>query len=1080
MANELDANIIIQIENHSAGAAKGVQLLASSVNNLKNASSGFKGLTTVATSIAKINQAANGINPESFAKLQTVMSSLGTALAPLQSIQKSNLGSVLNQLKKLPDVMSGLNTAFANESQVKAFGDNILRLTDLLRPLATEMEKVSNGFSALPTKLQRAVYSLEKTNSVATRTSNTFSKLGRYLTAGGLYYGAMRLTGVFSKFIKESNAYVENVNLFRVSMEDAEQGALDFANSLGDLLGIDPSQFIRYQGVFKQIGNSFGIINEQATIMSRNLTMLAYDYSSLFNVDVEIAAEKFQSAIVGMARPLRAFGIDIQESEIAVTALNLGLDVNVRSLSQADKAVLRYITIYQKSNSVMGDMTRTISSTANQVRILKAQTTQLVRALGNLLIPIFSKILPYFIAFINVLTAAINKLAIFFGFEMPKFDYSDLQAGGELFDDIADSADNASAAIKNATMGFDELNVISESSGSGVGDLGSGLLSGIDLSKYDYTERFLGNVQSAVDKLKPQMESLLNVLGLVLGGYLLLKGYGLFTKIGSVLGLGTGTAALSGGVPIGVGLGKSILAGIVKSLPLIATGTASILGNIGMYRDIKESGKLTGKGFISGLIGFLGTTGAFMIAGATAPLALGIAAGIGGVSLATGYLASDGMGKLNVFAGEWEQAAGRLQSISKTTKESVEPFLVAMKDLDVALDGLDWSDRVVSEADVTNIASRLNQVNDLIVYKLDQDLREQLQGIEPLRESLGEEAFNDLSISIQENYENIKLDYQKGLDEINLIMQTASEENRKITDEEAIIINKIQEKMNQNGVKYLSDSEAESLLILKNLKKGATEISLQTAKSLIESSRLARDSTISNAEEQYNEIMIQAEKMLAIGTISQEQYDLIAKGAEDAKDEAVKSAKEQFENILKEAEKQLPEITKYIDTETGEIKSNWDRFWDGLFNKASGSMAGVGSSYNNLLGILNKPISLPNVQTYTPKVSIMGGGAKLNIDRFADGGLIYDTTMAMVGEYSNSRTNPEVIAPLSDLQAILANTNTKGGMSAEEIALLREQNDLLRRIADKDTTLEINGRELARTISKTNKEMGYNVGFTTV
>ncbi len=1080
MANELDANIIIEIENHSAGAAKGVELLATSVTNLKNASSGFKGLTTVATSIAKINQAANGINPESFAKLQTVISSLGTALAPLQSIQKSNLGSVFNQLKKLPEVMSGLNTAFANEAQVKAFGDNILRLTDLLRPLATEMQKVSNGFSALPTKLQRAMYSLEKTNSVAARTSTTFSKLGRYLTAGGLYYGLMRLGNVFSKFITESNAYVENVNLFRVSMGDASDEAVDFANSLGELLGIDPSQFIRYQGVFKQIGNSFGIVNEQATIMSRNLTMLAYDYSSLFNTDVEVAAEKFQSAIVGMARPLRAFGIDIQESEIAVTALNLGLDVNVRSLSQADKAILRYITIYQKSNSVMGDMTRTISSTANQVRILKAQTTQFVRAMGNLLIPIFSKVLPYIIAFVNVLTAAINRMATFFGFEMPKFDYSDLEAGGELFDDIADSADNASAAIKNATMGFDELNVISESSGTGIGDLGGSLLSGIDLSKYDYTERFLGNVQSAVDKLKPQMEALLNVLSLVLGGYLLLKGYGLFTKIGSALGLGTGTMVATSGVPLGVSFGKSILLGIGKALPLIVAGTAGLLGNLAMNKDIAKNGELTGKGFISGLVGFLGTAGFGILAGLSAPLSLGIAAGIGGVSLATGYLSSDGIGKLDVFAGEWDKTSQKLQSISQTTKESVEPFLSAMKDLDVALDGLDWSDRIVTDEDVANISTRLGQVNSLIVSKLDNDLREQLQGIEPLRETLGEEAFNDLSISIQENYENIKLDYQKGLDEINLIMQTASEENRKITDEEAKIINNIQKKMTENGVKYLSDSEAESLLILRNLKKGATQLSLETAKSLIENSKLAKEEAILNAQDQYDEVMIQAEKMLAIGTINQEQYDLIAKSAEDAKDDAIKSAKEQFENILKEAQKQLPEITKYMDTETGEMKSNWDRFWDDLFNKASGSMAGVGSSYNNLLSILNKPISLPNVQTYTPKTGSSGGGAKLNLPGFANGGLIYDTTMAMVGEYSNSRTNPEVIAPLSDLQAILSNTNTNSGMSAEEIALLREQNDLLRRIADKDTTLEINGREIARAVNKSTKEMGYNVGFTTV
>lgn len=905
MANELDANIIIQIENHSAGAAKGVELLATSVANLKNASSGFKGLTSVATSIAKINQAANGINPESFAKLQSVMSGLGTALAPLQSIQKSNLGSVLNQLKKLPDVMSGLNTAFANESQVKAFGDNILRLTDLLRPLATEMEKVSNGFSALPTKLQRAMYSLEKTNSVANRTSNTFSKLGRYLTMGGLYYGLMRIGNVFSKFIKESNAYVENVNLFRVSMGDASDEAIEFANSLGDLLGIDPSQFIRYQGVFKQIGNSFGIINEQATIMSRNLTMLAYDYSSLFNVDVEIAAEKFQSAIVGMARPLRAFGIDIQESEIAVTALNLGLDVNVRSLSQADKAVLRYITIYQKSNSVMGDMTRTISSTANQVRILKAQTTQLVRALGNLLIPIFSKVLPYIIAFVNVLTAAINRLATFFGFEMPKFDYSDLEAGGKLFDDVADSADNASAAIKNATMGFDELNVISESSGTGVGDLGGSLLSGIDLSKYDYTERFLGDVQSAVDKLKPQMEALLNVL--------------------------LGMATVFAGIKIIKFIGG--LAEMFAGKGLFATGVKTITDN-----------------FIN------------------------------------------------------------LSSILKTI---ISPSLVL------------WLTGIIA----TFFA--LKEAFDKNVYGL-------------------RDNWNEVWENIKETFGGVYYRYIQPI--MNSIM---------------VLIDKVWTK----SLKPLWDNFVELVASIANL-------------------------LVTVLGKAFNNFSADTQNIFGVVLVG------VFKGFTFVVDMTFRVISATIGTFLDI----LTGVVRFVDSVfKGDWKGAWQSITDLFSNIVTGWTGIFTQPINNIINLINSFISkinsvklpdwlggfstniplIPRIvttsktPTYVPPRKT-GSVSILDIEGFADGGLIYDTTMAMVGEYSNSRTNPEVIAPLSDLQAILANTNTKGGMSAEEIALLREQNDLLRRIADKDTTLEINGRELARAVNKSTKEMGYNVGFTTV
>lgn len=905
MANELDANIIIQIENHSAGAATGVDLLATSVERLKNASSGFKGLTNVSNSITKINQVANAINPEGFAKLQTVLSGLSTALAPLQTIGKNNLAGTFNQLKKLPEVMSGLNTAFSNESQVKAFGDNILRLTDLLRPLATEMQKVSNGFSALPTKLQRAMYSLEKTNSVAARTSTTFSKLGRYLTAGGLYYGLMRLGNIFSKFITESNAYVENVNLFRVSMGDAEQGALDFANSLGELLGIDPSQFIRYQGIFKQIGNSFGIVNEQATIMSRNLTMLAYDYSSLFNTDVDVAAEKFQSAIVGMARPLRAFGIDIQESEIAVTALNLGLDVNVRSLSQADKAVLRYITIYQKSNSVMGDMTRTISSTANQIRILKAQTTQFVRAMGNLLIPIFSKVLPYIVAFVNVLTAAINRLATFFGFKMPVFDYSDLEAGGEVFDDIADSADGASKAIKNATMGFDELNVISESSGGGADDggLGGGLLSGIDLSKYDYTERFLGNVQSAVEKLKPQMEALLNVLlgmATVFASIKIIKFVGYLTEMFA---------------------GKGLLATGIKTITSQFTGLVNIL-----------------KGIIS------------------PTLLLWLTA-----IIATFFALKEAFDK-NIYGlrDNWNKVWEDIKAtFSNVYGAFIQPIFSSIMTL---IDNV-WNKSLKPLWD--NFVELVASIANLLITVLDK-------------------AFNIFSTDTQNIFGVILVGVFEGFTYVvDMAFRFIAATIGTLLDVLTAIVQFI-------------DS------VFKNDWKGAWEAITNLFKNIV-------DGWVGVFYQPINSII-----------------DL---------------------------------LNKFI----GKINSVKLPDWLGGFSTN--------------IPTIQRIVTTSKTPTYVPQKT---NGGMVNAIQFANGGLVYDTTLAVMGEYANSRNNPEVVAPLSDLQAMISNTSTRGGASVEELALMKEQNDLLRRIADKDTTLEINGRELARTISKTNKEMGYSVGFTTV
>ncbi len=83
--------------------------------------------------------------------------------------------------------------------------------------------------------------------------------------------------GYLKQAITESNNYVENLNLFTVAMGDASEAALEYAETVKNALGIDPSEWIRNQGVFKQITSGFGVVEEQANLMSKNLTQLGYD-----------------------------------------------------------------------------------------------------------------------------------------------------------------------------------------------------------------------------------------------------------------------------------------------------------------------------------------------------------------------------------------------------------------------------------------------------------------------------------------------------------------------------------------------------------------------------------------------------------------------------------------------------------------------------------------------------------------------------------------------------------------------------------------------------------------------------------
>lgn len=207
------------------------------------------------------------------------------------------------------------------------------------------------------------------------------------------------------------------------------------------------------------------------------------------------------------------YGIDITNATLQTYAYELGIQKAVSEMTQAEKMQLRMIAILEQSKVSWGDLANTVESPSNQIRIFKNNLKELGMTIGQLFIPMLSKVLPV----LNGLSVALKRLFIdiagFFGVEIKLSEF------GEGFtnieddvDGVTDSYDDATASLKewkNQAMGFDEINPLKDTSdtSSGSGDAGGG---GIDLTDeiLDATDEYEKAWQEAYDRMDSKIEAI--------------------------------------------------------------------------------------------------------------------------------------------------------------------------------------------------------------------------------------------------------------------------------------------------------------------------------------------------------------------------------------------------------------------------------------------------------------------------------------------------------------------------------------------------------------------------------------------
>ena len=544
VVNSLDklSGSIATLKQSSAGMS-GLDKITSFLNGLSNVNTtaSAKSINTVVNAIKKIPAAVSGLNGVDFYSMSGSITQLTNALAPLSILDASNLkalGSAFNAIGKVPDLTDKLKA-----TDLDSFASSCQKISTALTPLASQLDKVGNAFAKLPPQLSKVVTQANRVTAANEKQRKSYLSLSNQMN--GFMRNMAKLVSLkaiaeyLGNAVAKFNDFYEATDLFHNAMGNLSGEADTLISKMQGLLGVDPTKAMTYMATIQSLGTSFGLASDKAYVLSKNLTQLAYDEGSYWNKDVAETFTAMSSAISGEIEPIRRLGVDLSQARLQQELLALGFNKQVSSLSQADKAVLRYIAIMKQTANVQGNLAQTIQSPANQIKILKAQLDMLAKSVGSLLYPALKSILPPLIAAVQLIREFVEWVAKLMGVKVVFTDFTksaDSVGGiGDAMDDTADSTKKAAKALKDYTMGFDELNIIDPtqgSSGSGSGASAGNILGDVDLSGYDMFKNYVG---TSIDERKEKIKGLLPLIESIAAAFALWELGKFIKQIGEVI-----------------------------------------------------------------------------------------------------------------------------------------------------------------------------------------------------------------------------------------------------------------------------------------------------------------------------------------------------------------------------------------------------------------------------------------------------------------------------------------------------------------------------------------------------------------
>lgn len=291
--------------------------------------------------------------------------------------KQKNLTAAIKDTKDRLDTLKTASKEAMTTDQQDALQREIIETEDKLKSLTKEMR----NFGSVGAQQVAAVG--DKLQSTGKKLTEIGGKMSTRLT--------LPIVAGFTAAAASASDYEENLNKIEVAFGKYARDVRNFSDNAMDQFGLSKVAASEAVASFGALAKGVGLSERRAAELSKSLTGLSADLGSYFNMSNEDSAKALEGIFTGQAESLRKFGVVMTETNLEAYAQRQGLVY--KEMSEAEKVMVRYNYVLEKTKDAQGDYARTSDGTANTIKTFQAAISDLGTTLGQEILPIVTPII---------------------------------------------------------------------------------------------------------------------------------------------------------------------------------------------------------------------------------------------------------------------------------------------------------------------------------------------------------------------------------------------------------------------------------------------------------------------------------------------------------------------------------------------------------------------------------------------------------------------------------------------------------------------------------------------------------------